>query len=71
MEREDIKNRVVDALKNFGDEEDHLLKVDAHELAIASALAGYLRTRFPGYSVDLRLQQGRKGQEATTARGAR
>ena len=52
MEREDIKNRVVDALKNFGDGEDHLLKVDAHELAIASALAGYLRTRFRGYSVD-------------------
>lgn len=53
MEREEVRKRVENALRNVADNDQHLLEYDLGERCIASRLAMYLQMEFPEYCVDV------------------
>ena len=52
MNKEDVKNRVENALAKFLKNESYLLKEDVNERSITHILAEYLKPEFPGYDID-------------------
>ncbi len=59
MNREEIKNRLDEALRKLAKKDRYLLENDLSERCIASRLAMYLQMDFPVYSVDV--EYNRKG----------
>jgi hypothetical protein len=53
MEREEVRKRVENALRNVAKNDQHLLEFDLGERCIASRLAMYLQTEFSEYCVDV------------------
>ncbi|MFZ0889005.1 MAG: hypothetical protein WA005_11175 [Candidatus Binataceae bacterium] len=53
MQREEVKRRLCNALREVNEKDAILLEYDVSERCIASRLAMYLQARFPGHSVDV------------------